>query len=218
MRTKQLRSRLTKLERAPKPSEEKEETKKDPFGFAIEPDVLEAMDTDFERLNKLILDSYLNMKGGYCPIEAPECHELRARIAERAKTIKCPPSYGFKEHWMDDSKCSLSKLSWNLPHEEKLQARVRMEVFRQTPEGQTRLRIVTLEKGLLGHAEYEELIQLLKVYPEPWINPIFTTLVAHTRERLSLKNLKERTERDQLRIKKREENRRRNEIERENKK
>ena len=80
-----------------------------------------------------------------------------------------------------------------------------MEVFKHTPEGEARLRIVALEEGYLGHSEYVELIQLLKTYPEPWVDPKCTNEVVAMRERLSAENLKRRTEKEQHLIKEREE-------------
>jgi hypothetical protein len=188
MSARQLRARLTRLERAIKPSDEKAETIMPP----PDPAVVQAA-WDWAKA-----------------LQA----EDEARIVEEAKLIKCPPSYGFKEYWEDEEKHSWPhSVFGDLPPEEIFQAEVRMEAFRQTPEGQVRLRIVALENGLVGDAQYEELMQLLKIYPEYWGNPKRTS--AAQKSRLSPEFLKERARNEQGYVKRREE---RQKIEQQNKK
>ena len=219
MSTKRLQARLTRLERAVKPIEPKVETKKDPHGFVIETSVLEAMDADFVRLDTLRRDLWLSGGWASSPPDTPEISDVRARIAERVQTIKCPPSYGFKEHWMDVPKISRWEGGWSLSDEERLLARVRMEVFRQTPEGQARIRLDYLEnKVLRSSAVYDEIERLLKLYPEPWVDPRATGGVNEAlRRRGTQEERKHLAEKHQRWIREKEE-RRRKEVEQENKK
>jgi len=100
---------------------------------------------------------------------------IRERIAERAKTISCPPSYGLREFWIDNDR--VPEYLFEIEEEEEkvqmAEAKVRMEAFKQSPEGRARIRLHELENGpgLRTAAEREEIDRLLKLYPEPWCSP-----------------------------------------------
>lgn len=189
MSARQLRARLTKLERAVKPSDPIIGTIDPIYGVVIYPDA-EASEALYSSMGQSEINS--------------------AKLIERAKAIKCPPSYGFKEYWEDESLFR----NFDTKYNDLCEAELRMEVFKNSPEGQARLRIHELDKsGRLDQAEYEEMIQLLKIYPEGWNNPKWGIPAGMCPE-----YLKKRTERDQIVLRRREEERRRNKIGQENKK
>jgi hypothetical protein len=227
MSAKQLRARLTKLEHSAQQRNVKTQTPKAYYEFPIEPAVLKAMADDYSRLIEITCSWFVDprpypssfppegregyekviarLKLNTPPTWPSEADEIRARIAERAKTIKCPPYYGFKEHWMDYAKYIYWGVACDLPEEEKLQAKVRMEVFKQTPEGQARCRIDYLEDGYLSHAKCEEMIQLLKIYPEPWVDPRSINDVRSIEDRRTPEALRRRADKDQRWIDQRKE-------------
>jgi site-specific DNA-cytosine methylase len=178
MSIRQLRTRLDRLARSAKLKEGKGEERKVPFNFALDPALVKAMSDDWDQLNKLKLPH--PVYGIWAPgPDTPEQRAVRERIAERAKTINCPPSYGFKEFWVDAD--WLSEVTREpRSKSEKAEAKVRMEAFKESPEGRARIRLHELENapGLITAAECEEIDRLLKLYPEPWCSPKWTNYVS----------------------------------------
>jgi hypothetical protein len=198
MTIKQFRSRLDCLERSAKSNEVKREESKLPFEFPIDPAVVKAMWVEHEVIRDFF---YLHPNGGP---DTPEVSQARARLAELAEKIGCPPCYGFIEFWNDHDR--LSRMIWD--DDARAQIMARMEAFEQSPEGRARIRLDYLEKGpvFIGPAEYEELERLLKLYPEPWAQPKWSGYVSYLlKERGTPEDRKRRAEKDQRRIKERAE-------------
>src|SRR5262249_422263 len=160
MSIRQLKTRLDRLEK-----EVKGEERKIPFNFALDPALVKAMSDDYDRLDALDFARVEYWRGPLHPDypipDTPEIRALRERIAETAKTISCPPSYGFREFWIDNDRGPeyLFELE---EEEEKVQiaeVKVRMEAFKQSPEGRARIRLHELENGpgLRTAAEREEI-------------------------------------------------------------
>src|SRR5262249_59507527 len=80
---------------------------------------------------------------------------------------------GFKEYWIDYDRPKERPSQSQTAEAEEQEAKVRMEVFRQSPEGRARIRLHELENGpgLRTAAECEEIDRLLKLYPELWFSP-----------------------------------------------
>jgi hypothetical protein len=184
MSTRQLRARLIQLEHSAKLKSAESAKRKPPYCFPIDPVVYQVLLDDLKHLNGLKNKAFDERKVGcYPPIKSPELVEALARFGERAKTIPCPPCYGFKEHWEDYKNYfsfhrtfEFDRRGEPTDHDE---IRIRMEIFRQSPEGRARIRLDYLENRLelIGPAEHNEIEQLLKLYPEPWENPANTNMV-----------------------------------------
>jgi hypothetical protein len=170
---RQLQARLERLERAV--SERKVQGRIVTFEFPIDPELAKAIWNDVKRL--FVLDMMPVSGPGTMPrcvarildeaSDTPEEIALRERIAERAKTIPCPPCYGLRE-FLDDTKTLPALVRGKddlLPGQhdffidnledvdaEKAQVAARMEAFKQTPEGQARFRL----KELLDKSELEK--------------------------------------------------------------
>src|SRR5262249_45376997 len=102
MSIRQLRKRLDRLARSAKWKEVKGEERKILFNFPLDPAVVKAMSDDLDQLRGREGQYVDYWRGPFHPDypdirdpETPEMRVIRERIAERAKTIGCPPSYGF---------------------------------------------------------------------------------------------------------------------------
>jgi len=180
MSTKNLRGRLDQLEQRRQSSEAKAEKKVLPFEFPIDPAVVEELAIGRQSLDK---------GPSHREPETPEEIRTKARMAALARTIRCPPSYGFKEYWNDTGWWgTISKQMNDVESEEDRNHRLaRMAAYEQSPEGQARRRLNDLENGvpliLIGPAEFEERERLIKMYPEPWVHPGSTSQVEMLLER-----------------------------------
>ena len=180
MSSRQLRARLDRLERSV--GETKSQRRKLAFEFPIDPELAKAMLDDRDRLCE-------RLRTGNGDDDAPEDIALRERIAQNAKTINCPPSYGLKE-FLDDE-LTLRALGRGskenlFPGEEEFfidnledidaeraQLCARTEAFKQTPEGQARFRLKELIEnyGWKSSAEHEEIERLMNQYPKSMYHP-----------------------------------------------
>jgi len=181
MSTKNLRSRLDQLEQRSSSRETKAEKRILPFEFSIDPAIVEEL-----AIERRFLEFVEGSRSfGRCSPETPEEIQTKARMAALARTILCPPSYGFKEYW-DDAGC-LEPVSKQMAEgyveseEERNLREARMASYERTPEGRARRRLNDLEIGspliLLGPVEFEEMERLIKMYPEPWTHPTSTSVV-----------------------------------------
>lgn len=183
MSTRSLRARLDRLTRANSAILQEKDRVPD---FTVDPALAKALQDDKKRLYQL---------GEARPYRWPPTNEdeteeermLRARIAEKARTISCPAGYGFNEVLDDQVRLQallsgeklppwFAHLTQNHvkdPDAMEAQLMARIEAFHQSPEGRARSRISELESARprLHSAEYSELEGLLTFYPEPWIHP-----------------------------------------------
>jgi len=186
MSSRQLRARLDRLERSV--GETKFKGRRLTFEFPIDPELAKALLDDRERLCEQNTVERLRerLRTGNWDDDTPEEIALRERIAQNAKTINCPPSYGLKE-FLDDEQTLFAigrakedLFPWqeeffidNLKDAEKAQLCARMEAFKQTPEGQARFRLKKLieNHGWQSPAEHEEIEHLMNRYPESMYHP-----------------------------------------------
>ena len=208
MSSRQLRARLGRLERSV--GETKSQGRRLAFEFPIDPELAKALLDDWKRLGEIDHEHYWErLRTGNRDDDTPEQIALRERIAQNAKTINCPPSYGLKE-FLDDQltlwalgKAKEDLWSWekeffidNLEDvdAERAQLCARTEAFKQTPEGQARFRLEELlkKRGWKSPAEHEEIERLMNQYPEPLHHP--RNFLA--RPRPSLEELREDANRD----------------------
>ncbi len=209
--TKQLRARLTRLERLAKSKDIKTERTKLPFEFPIDPEIAKALADDRKRFDELegstgLSDRITKGKG-----DTPEQGVIRTRMAETARKVTCPPCYGFNEYWKDTGPPDvwLEKERWeeiwNLSESEKAQRIARMEVYLHSPEGRERLRLHELGHTSLWQspAEHEEIERLAALYPEPWAHPGNSALVAWASIGSTPEERKRKAEKDRRRSEKR---------------
>ena len=196
MTLKQIRGRLDRLELSARAKEiKREETYTPPsYDFPIDPAVVQEMQDECAFLFEVKffrLNFWTNGER-----RTPEEIQTRARIAALASTIHCPPSYGFQQYWEDVK----YRRGLQIYDPERALARVRMEAYKQTPEGHARVRLDYLENGdgYRGLAAYEEMDRLIKLYPEPWCDPRETHRVRYKlQERGTPKDRKLRAEKHQ---------------------
>jgi len=122
---------------------------------------------DWERLCEIEHEHFRErLRTGNRDDDTPEEIALRERIAQNAKTINCPPSYGLNE-FLDDEQTLFAigrakedLFPWqeeffidNLEDvdAERAQLVARMEAFKQTPEGQARFRLKELVKKVRNY-------------------------------------------------------------------
>ena len=215
MSLRHLEARIARLERAM--AETKTRGRRLAFEFPIEPELANAIWDDWKRLEDLEMTPVSDQDSTPRFVarvlkNVPNTSEeiaLRERIAERAKTIHCPPCYRLKEFLDDDETLpALLRGKENLlfwQHEffidnlddvdaEKAQIVARMEAYKQTAEGQARFRLEKLLKksGWKSEAEHKEIERLMEQYPEPLHHPSNPFPVW----RPSLETLREDAERD----------------------
>jgi hypothetical protein len=184
MSTRSLRARLDRLTRAYGAiPQEKDHTSE----FTIDPALAKALRDDRTRLDILAQGRPMHPPSTN-EEEAEEERLLRARIAERARTISLPAGYGFNEFWDDVERLSalqsknelppwLSHLAQNNvedPDAKEAQLIARIEAFGQGPEGRARDRIRELKiktRASMSPAVQSELEGLLRLYPESWCHP-----------------------------------------------
>ena len=204
MSLNQTRVRLARLERLAQSDDVKVENKKLSLESPIDPELVKAITDEYDFIEEVFTSRAGRWRGPLATDpETPEEIQARARIAELAKTIGCPPCYGFVEYWKDDT-----RLHEKIDDNEKAQVKVRMEIFWHSPEGQARIRLDRLENGpgLIDPAGFKEIERLLKLYPEPWANPTNTGHVSWLiQKRGKLADRKRRAEKHQHRIKQRDE-------------
>lgn len=175
MTTKQLRARLTQLERSARSKDEKAGERSVPFDFPIDAAVIRAI-ADEEDFIEYVAFSRPDRLFGLTRVDpdTPEESQAHARIAELAKSISCPPSYGFNEFWKDENRSR----DWKCKKNERPLINARMHAYKHSPEGRARLRLdYLLRTAFLDPAKLEELERLLKLYPEPWADPTWTNYV-----------------------------------------
>ena len=160
MSSRQLRARLDRLERSV--GETKSQGRRLAFEFPIDPELAKALLDDWKRLHEIDHEHFgERLRTSNRDDDTPEEIALRERIAQNAKTINCPPSYGLKE-FLDDQltlwalgKAKEDLWSWekeffidNLEDvdAERAQLCARTEAFKQTSEGQARFRLEKLLK------------------------------------------------------------------------
>ena len=185
MSTRSLRARLDRLTRANSTILQEKEHAPD---FIVDPALAKALRADYRRLYEL----GKGRRFRWPPTKEDETEEertLRARIAEGARTISCPASYGFNE--VRDDKVRLRALlsgeelpSWAAhlaqnhikdPDAYEAQLIARIQAFHQSPEGRARHRLEELkDQGRDGRspAEQSELENLQTLYPELWVHPL----------------------------------------------
>jgi hypothetical protein len=157
--------------------------------FIIEPKVARLLRDDMERLSRFA--------GPLSSAEQEEKSELRARIAETARGISCPPNYGRKEAEQDRDRlqaifakrrsgASGGKTLTEAQIAEEAQLAARVAAFDEGPEPRARDRILVLtiedfSRGL-SDAETEELERLKKAYPpDPRPDPLSEAIDAYRR-------------------------------------
>lgn len=188
MTVRQLRARLDRLERSV--GETKLQERRLAFEFPIDPELAKTMLDDWECLCGLdtVERFRKRLRTGNWDDDTPEEIALRERIAQNAKTINCPPSYGLKE-FLDDEQTlfAIGGTKENLfPWQEEFfidnledvdaeraQLFARMEAFKQTREGQARFRLKELVEKYewKSPAEHEEIERLMNQYPESLYHP-----------------------------------------------
>jgi hypothetical protein len=150
--------------------------------FTIEPAIAKALRDDYERHNALFHKNRRQGEHGEPPnaggIEKERM--LRARIAERARAIGCPPGYGQRECFDDENrlhKFSSKRMSPPLcgggpfseaEDAEEAQLRARVVIFNEIPEGRARHRLKELDLkkySELSTTEQSELDGLKALYP-----------------------------------------------------
>src|SRR5262249_35638813 len=117
--------------------------------FIIDPGLARALRDDSERLEQF--------DGPLSAAEEQEKSNLRARIAERARAIRCPAHYGPREARKDQSRlhslfrkrisppsCGGGTLS-EAEDAEEVQLMARVAAFAESPEGRGRQRIFELK-------------------------------------------------------------------------
>jgi hypothetical protein len=141
--------------------------------FIIEPEVARILRDGMERLSRF--------DGPLSSDEEQEKSELRARIAETARGISCPPNYGRREAQQDRDRLQTifakrrsgasggAKALSEAQIAEEAQLAARVAAFDEGPEPRARGRILELAiadfSGGLSDAETEELERLQKAYP-----------------------------------------------------
>lgn len=173
MSTRRLRARLDRLMQSANSTTE--ENKARACDFTIDPALAEALRDDRKRLDELdppALWLRLIKPRRTGEEEEEEVRMLRARIAERASTISCPPSYGIKE-CRDDERRLRDEDKVKYSDAEKAQLVARIEAFNQTPEGCARahIRELRFKLGWKSQAEHSELERLITLYPDPDMDP-----------------------------------------------
>ena len=95
MSSRQLRARLDRLERSV--GETKSQGRRLAFEFPIDPELAKALLDDWKRLHEIDHEHFgERLRTSNRDDDTPEEIALRERIAQNAKTINCPPSYGLK--------------------------------------------------------------------------------------------------------------------------
>jgi hypothetical protein len=171
-------------------------------GFTIDPAVAKALRDDEERLNELVRKQCAPREYGGPPsaAEVEAESELRASIADRAKAIGCPVSYGPRQARNDSNRlhqiqnkrrspstCGGGKLT-AAEDAEEAQLVARIAAFEESPEGRARSRILELElQGRDGRAtaEQDELDSLRTLYPDlpdDPDDPLYDSLKAFTND------------------------------------
>ena len=180
MSTRSLRTRLDRLTRANSAIGQEKDHASD---FTIDPALAKALRDDYEHLKVLLRKRWEPSKYGGPPsaTEMEEARLLRARIAERARAIGCPPGYGPQERRTDSDrlhKFLCKRLSPPLcgggpfsdaEDAEEAQLTARLAAFHESPEGRARERIGELFlksfRGL-STAEQNERDNLKSLYPD----------------------------------------------------
>jgi hypothetical protein len=163
----------------------------DPFGFDIDPVVARALRDDWWREYQLLQERLAQQKifkSEDIP-PGPEELELQARVAERVKTLRCPPGYGAGESMKDRDRLHaffcrrISPPPYNILTEaedaEEAHLRGRVAAYEarpEGPEGRARSRIFALgsrrfSRSGLSAAEQSELDELRNRYPDPPDDP-----------------------------------------------
>jgi hypothetical protein len=180
--THRLRARLDRLERSGRSTAGKSGISAP--DFIIEPQLAKSLRNDCRRLDELSRKKSLPSQFGG-PITATELEEmekLRVSIADRARAIGCPASYGQIEARRDSNRlhklwckemsprsCGGGPLN-TAEDAEEAQLLARRRVFQESPEGRALARIFELDLtrfGGVGHspAEKEEYERLQAMYP-----------------------------------------------------
>jgi hypothetical protein len=188
MSTRGFRARLDRLTRAANRANKQE--KDHAYDITIDPALAKAIRDDEARLTVLVQKPHVPSKHGGGPLSAAEVEEqnmLRARMAERARAIGCPPGYGQKEYLTESNRlhklhckrmsppsCGGGTLS-DAEDAEEAQLTARVAAFRESPEGRARERIFELFIKEIGRrittAEKNELDSLRTLYPNPPLDP-----------------------------------------------
>jgi hypothetical protein len=154
----------------------------DPFGFECDPVVARAIRDDQWRGYQLLQERVAREKtADVAEPLSPEELELRAQIAERVKTLRCPAGYGPREAMSDRNRLHalfskrISPPPYNVLTEaedaEEAHLKARVAAYEASSEGQARSRIAALSwqrspRNPLSAAEQSELDELRKRYPD----------------------------------------------------
>jgi hypothetical protein len=161
----------------------------DPFGFDIDPVVARALRDDWWREYQLLQERLAQQKifkSEDIPDPGPEELELQARVAERVKTLRCPPGYGGGESMKDRDRLHaffcrrISPPPYNILTEaddaEEARLRARVAAYDAGPDGRAQSRFFTLQlrrfsRSGLSAAEQSEFDELHNRYPDQAADP-----------------------------------------------